>query len=201
MNVMNNKYVLLALLLALIICIPAIVMYERKKVSTMELVTVAVMTALCALGRSIFAPIPGFKPVSAIVALSGAGLGPAAGFVTGALSAVVSNMQFGQGLWTPFQMAAWGLIGMAAGFFGKHIQKSRFLMLIFGGLSGIFYYFVMDVCTLVMSGEGIGIGAYISLTLAGLPVMAVYAVSDMIFLLVLGNPICRRLARLRLKYL
>ena len=201
MNVMNNKYVLLALLLAMIICIPAIVMYERKRVSTMELVTVAVMTALCALGRSIFAPIPGFKPVSAIVTLSGVGLGPGAGFMTGALSAVVSNMQFGQGLWTPFQMAAWGLIGMTAGFLGKHIQKSRPLMLVFGGLSGIFYYLVMDVCTLVMSGEGVSIGAYLGLMLAGLPVMAVYAASDMIFLLVLGRPICRRLARLRLKYL
>lgn len=198
---MNNKYMVLAVVLAILVCIPAIVMYERKKVSTMELVTIAVMTAMCALGRSVFAPIPGFKPVTALVILSGAGLGPGAGFMTGALSAVVSNMQFGQGLWTPFQMMAWGLIGMTAGLLGKHIQKSRPVMLVFGCLSGIFYSLFMDVCTLVMSGEGVSMRMYISLMLAGLPMTAVYAASDVIFLFVLGRPICRRLARLKLKYL
>ena len=38
--------------------------------------------------------------------------GAAPGFAVGALAALVSNFWFGQGPWTPWQMAGWGLCGM-----------------------------------------------------------------------------------------
>ena len=44
--------------------------------------------------------------------LAGYALGPAPGFAVGALTALVSNLWFGQGPWTPWQMAGWGLCGI-----------------------------------------------------------------------------------------
>ena len=66
-------------------------------------------------GRVLFAPIPDFKPVSAICILAGAVFGRRSGFLVGALAALVSNFFFGQGPWTPWQMYAWGLVGYLAG--------------------------------------------------------------------------------------
>lgn len=80
--------------------------FERKTVGTRRLVVAAVMTALSVMGRIIFAPIPGFKPITAIVVLTGIWIGGETGFLTGSLSALISNFFSGQGPWTPFQMFA-----------------------------------------------------------------------------------------------
>ena len=137
-------------------CIPFFLSFEKRAPSAGELVLIAVMTAFSAAGRFIFAPVPFFKPVSAIVALAARHLGPQVGFMIGALSAVISNIWFGQGPWTPFQMLCWGLIGAAAGILGKHGWISKPLPLcIFGIASGIGYSFIMDVWTVLSMNGGV----------------------------------------------
>ena len=59
-----------------------------------------------------FAPIPNVKPTTDIVLIAGFALGGAPGLAVGALAALASNFFFGQGYWTPWQMAAWGLVGL-----------------------------------------------------------------------------------------
>src|SRR5690349_16217282 len=87
--------------------------YERERPSTRVLALVAALAALAALGRVAFAPLPNVKPTTDIVLLSGYVLGGAPGFVVGAVSALASNLFFGQGPWTPWQMVAWGGCGIA----------------------------------------------------------------------------------------
>ena len=60
-----------------------------------------------------------------IVLVSGVALGPAPGFVVGATTAVVSNLFFGQGPWTPWQMLAWGLVGVVGGLMGIRGRRPR----------------------------------------------------------------------------
>ena len=50
-----------------------------------------------------------------VIMLTAMYLGSEAGFLTGAMAALLSNFYFGQGPWTAFQMLAWGLIGWIAG--------------------------------------------------------------------------------------
>ena len=102
---------------ALLLSFPAILAFEWKGCGARELAAIAVMTGLSVCSRVLFAPLPGFKPVSAIVILTGLSFGPLAGFITGAASAVLSNFFFGQGPWTAFQMLAWGSVGFLSGFF------------------------------------------------------------------------------------
>jgi energy-coupling factor transport system substrate-specific component len=51
--------------------------------------------------------------VTVIVVVAGAALGPRRGFAVGALAALASNFFLGQGVWTPWQMLAWGACGLA----------------------------------------------------------------------------------------
>src|SRR4051794_41830776 len=85
--------------------------YERTQPSARVLALIATLAALAALGRVAFAPIPSVKPTTDIVLLAGYVLGGAPGFAVGAVAALTSNVFFGQGPWTPWQMVAWGGAG------------------------------------------------------------------------------------------
>ena len=99
----DRKYMLISVFIAFLSCLPFFVAFEKGRRTGRELVVIAVMSAISIVGRIIFAPIPGFKPVSAIVIITGMALGAEAGFITGSMTALASNVFFGQGPWTPFQ--------------------------------------------------------------------------------------------------
>ena len=86
--------------------------YERSKPDARIVALVATLAAFAALGRIAFAAIPNVKPTTDIVLISGYALGGGPGFVVGALAGLTSNFFFGQGPWTPWQMAAWGATGL-----------------------------------------------------------------------------------------
>lgn len=184
---------------SLLCCVPFFLSFEKRAPSAGELVLVAVMTAFSAAGRFIFAPIPFFKPVSAIVMISGRHFGPQAGFMTGALSAIISNIWFGQGPWTPFQMLCWGLIGATAGLARDILQKPLPLC-IAGIIAGISYSFIMDVWTVLSMNGAFTFGLWVAAIASALPVTAIYCVSNVTFLLVLNKPLGKRLERIKTKY-
>jgi energy-coupling factor transport system substrate-specific component len=93
--------------------------YERSRPSARMTAVVAVMAAIAALGRDAFAALPDVKPITAITLVVGYSLGPLPGFTVGAIGMLVSNFMFGQGSYTPWQMAAWGIVGLAGGALGK----------------------------------------------------------------------------------
>ena len=159
------------------------------------------MTALAVAGRIVFLPLPSVKPVTAIVIFTGMYFGAEAGFMTGALSAVVSNMFFGQGPWTPFQMLSWGIIGFIAGIIAPLLKKGRLPLCIYGLLSGIAFSLIMDIYTVMWQEQGgFNILRYMLYVAASLPMMITYAVTNVIFLLLLAGPVGRRLSRITVKY-
>ena len=94
-----NSDILLGLLFLLASAIPFILVFDKKKPQARELVPIAVMAAIAVVGRTVFEiiPLPNFKPCSAIIIITAVAFGPEAGFLTGALTAFVSNFIFGQG--------------------------------------------------------------------------------------------------------
>src|SRR6476620_11070955 len=107
MSSATAAFLLLAVALA-----GGLVAWERTRPPARVLALVGTLAALAALGRIAFAPLPNVKPTTDIVIVAGAALGPAAGFAVGAVGALASNLFFGQGPWTPWQMAGWGLCGL-----------------------------------------------------------------------------------------
>ena len=197
----NRKYQVISLLIAFISCLPFFLAFERKNNSAARLVLIAVMVALSVLGRVLFAPIPGFKPVTAITIITAASFGPQAGFLTGALSAVLSNMFFGQGPWTPFQMFVWGLIGFFAGVSQKQgLLKSKIMLAVYGALSGVAFSLMMDVWTVLAIDGTWNWARYLAAVATAVPYTALYSISNVVFLLLLNSPLQKTLSRIKLKY-
>ena len=174
--------------------------FEKKIIGTRRMVIIAVMTALSVLGRFIFAVIPGFKPITAIVVITAVWLGPESGFLTGALSAVISNFYFGQGPWTPFQMFAWGIIGLVAGYLSNILKKNRPALAVYGVFAGIFYSMLMDVWSVLWFNNNFEMSVYLAALVTAIPYTISYAASNVVFLLLLGRPFGEKLERVKLKY-
>lgn len=191
-----KKYLLVAFAIAFLGLALFITGYERKKVGTRRMVLVAVITALCIVGRF----IPFFKPITALTVLAAVYLGGEAGFLVGALSALLSNFYFGQGPWTPFQMLAWGAIGLFAGLFAKPLKNSRVFLVGFGVLAGIIYSLVMDVWTVLWYDDGFSFELYKAAIITALPHTLLYAFSNLIFLWLLAKPLGDKLGRVKQKY-
>lgn len=181
-------------------CVPFFLSFERRQQSATRLVLIAILAALSVVGRLIFAPLPGAKPVTAMVVITALYFGGEAGFMTGALTAVLSNFYFGQGPWTPFQMFTWGLIGLIAGLLSKPLKRSRIALCVYGALSGAVYSLLMDIWTVLWYDGGFNLSRYIANVATSLPFMAIYAVSNVVFLLVLAKPIGTKLERVKTKY-
>ena len=113
----DRKYYLTSMLVLLCAVAAFWLSFERRRPKTREMVLIAVMCAIAVASRAAFIMFPQFKPIVGIVMICGMALGPQAGFMTGSISAFVSNFIFGQGAWTPWQMFAMGMIGFLAGLF------------------------------------------------------------------------------------
>lgn len=197
----DKKYNLISVIIAFLACVPFFIGFEKGKTGVRELVVIAVMTAISVLGRIIFAPIPAFKPVTAVVIITGIAYGIQAGFLTGALSALVSGIFFGQGPWTPFQMVAWGLLGLLAGLIFAGGKKPNIIVLaIVGILGGVLFSAIMDIWTMLSMDGAWNWSRYIAFIASGLPFMSVYAVSNVVFLFVLTKPFLQKLDRVKNKY-
>ena len=158
------------------------------------------MTALSVAGRLLFAVLPGFKPVTAMVVLTAMYFGGEAGFLTGALTAVLSNFYFGQGPWTPFQMVTWGLLGFVAGLLRNRLKASRLFLALYGAVAGVAFSLLMDVWTAVWIDGTLTLSRYLASVATSGGYMLLYALSNVIFLLLLRKPMGEILGRIQKKY-
>lgn len=197
----DKSYHIISFIIAFLALLPFIIHFENKKPKARELIVISVMSVISTIGRLVFYIIPGFKPVTAITIITGMYMGPEAGFFTGALSALVSNIYFGQGPWTPFQMITWGLIGFIAGFLAKlKIMQNEIILSIYAILSGIAFSMIMDIWVVMSIDKGFNLNRYLAVISTSLPMMVSYAISNVIFLLLLSNPIGKKLSRIKIKY-
>lgn len=192
----KNNYTVISCIIAILSLVLFYCSFDTKKLSSRRLVLCAVMSALCVIGRF----IPFLKPVTAITVISSVYMGAESGFLIGSMSALVSNMYFGQGPWTPFQMLAWGTIGFLSGLLSSPLKKSRCVFIIYCAVCGILYSLVMDVWTSVFYNGSLTPSLYISAVVTSLPHMALYTVSNVIFGIMLFSPLGRRFERIKLKY-
>ena len=170
--------------------------FEKKMTGSRRMVIVAIMISLCIVGRL----IPFFKPVTALTVITAMYLGAESGFLVGALAAVLSNFYFGQGPWTPFQMLAWGLIGLFAGYFSKWLKKSKTILIVYGVLSGIIFSLAMDIWTVLWYNSSFDWTLYKAAIITAIPHTVLYSVSNFIFLWFMAKPIGEKLERIRIKY-
>ena len=192
----QKRHLLVSLIVAVLAIVLFIAGFEKKEIGTRRMVIVAVMVALSIVGRF----IPFFKPITAITVLTAVYIGKEAGFTVGAMSALLSNFYFGQGPWTPFQMLAWGLIGLFAGALSGVLKKSRIALVCYGALSGLAYSLVMDLWTVLWYNGSFSFSLYLASVTTALPHTVLYAVSNTVFLWLMAKPFGEKLERIKIKY-
>ena len=176
-------------------------LFEKRKPKTREIVPIAIMSAIAAIGRFAFAMVPQFKPVAAIVIITGISFGSEVGFLTGAISALVSNFFFGQGPWTPWQMFSFGIIGYIAGFLYKNkIIGSKLSICIFGGFCGYLYGLIVNLWTIFAYVNPIKIEGIVAAYISSFPFDTIHALSTIIFLYILAMPMKEKMERVKMKY-
>ncbi|HEX7066276.1 MAG TPA: ECF transporter S component [Bacillales bacterium] len=141
-----GHYLLWSLLFMALTTVPFVVRFELRKVEGRELVLLAVLAAVAAVSRIPFAPLPNVQPTTFVIIVAALVFGAESGFVIGAVAALVSNLFLGQGPWTPWQMYAWGMIGLAAGL----LRNTRFMQTIwgrcvFGFIAGFVFDWIMNL--------------------------------------------------------
>ncbi len=175
--------------------------YERSRPPSQVVALVAALAALAIAGRIAFAAFPNVKPTTDIVIFAGYALGPAAGFAVGALSALVSNFWFGQGPWTPWQMAGWGLCGvMGAALALGARNASRFTLAAVCGFAGIAYGLLLNFSLMATYGGDLSIERFLTLEARALPFDAAHAIGNVVFALVAGPAMVRMLVRFRERF-
>jgi energy-coupling factor transport system substrate-specific component len=172
--------------------------YERSRPSAKVLALVATLAALAALGRVAFAPVPNVKPTTDIVLLSGYTLGSAPGFAVGAVAAIASNIVFGQGPWTPWQMGAWGLVGVFGAGLGAVSRRrlGRVPLSIACLLAGFGFGAILDFSTWVTFSRHT-LGQYMAISGGSLAFNVAHAVGNLVFCLAFGPALVRALLRFR----
>jgi energy-coupling factor transport system substrate-specific component len=172
--------------------------YERARPSAKLLALVATLAALAALGRVAFAPIPSVKPTTDIVLLAGYVLGGAPGFVVGAVGALASNVFFGQGPFTPWQMAGWGAVGvfgaLLARVFGREL--GRWPLAVACALAGLAYGSFLDLHLWVLYSSHTW-DEYLLVAGRGVPFNIAHATGNVVFCLAFGPLLVRALERYR----
>ncbi|MCL2708544.1 MAG: ECF transporter S component [Defluviitaleaceae bacterium] len=130
----------------------AFVVFEKRRATAEKLVLIAILSAISAAGRFIFTPIPNVQPSSFIIIIAGIAIGAETGFMVGALTALLSSFLMGFGPWTPFQMAAWGMMGGAAGLLRLPLSKNKPLRVVFGAAWGFLFGWIMNVWMILSLG-------------------------------------------------
>ncbi len=199
----DRKYYFISILIILETLVPFGMVFESRKPQARELVLISVLCAIAVAGRAAFFMLPQFKPVAALVILSGVCFGAQTGFLVGAVTGFVSNFFFGQGPWTPWQMFAFGIIGFLAGILFRKgfLRKTRASLCIFGALCALVIYGgILNPASVIMSQNVLSGEMLLTAYLAGLPFDLIHAASTVFFMWFLAEPMIEKLERVKMKY-
>jgi energy-coupling factor transport system substrate-specific component len=175
--------------------------YERSRPPAQVVALVAALAALAIAGRIAFAAFPNVKPTTDIVIFAGFALGPAAGFAVGALAALVSNFWFGQGPWTPWQMAAWGLcgiLGAALALGPRNVGRLTFAAVC--GLAAVGYGAILNFSLMATYGGELSWQRFWIFEGRAVPFEIAHAAGNIAFALVAGPAMVRMLVRFRERF-
>jgi uncharacterized membrane protein len=186
--------------------------YERARPPSQIVALVAALAAISVAGRVAFSPIPNVVPTTDITLLAGYALGPAPGFAVGALSGLVSNFWLGQGPWTPWQMAGWGMTGLLgaglavatrheSGCADAHPRiMGRLGLAAVCALAGFAYGALLDFSLMVTYGGDQSLDRFLALSARGLPFNIAHAAGNAALALVAGPAMVRMLVRYRRRF-
>ena len=176
--------------------------YERTRPPSQIVALVAALAALAVAGRIAFSPIPNVVPTTDIVLIAGFTLGAAPGFAVGAFSGLVSNFWLGQGPWTPWMMAGWGMTGLLGAGLTVVTRRrvGRLPLALVCAFAGFAYGALLDLSVMVGYGGPQTLDRYLAISARGLPFNIAHATGNFVLALAAGPAMVRMLTRYRRRF-
>ncbi|HET8956792.1 MAG TPA: prenyltransferase/squalene oxidase repeat-containing protein [Solirubrobacterales bacterium] len=175
--------------------------YERSRPPAQVVALVAALAALAIAGRIAFAAFPNVKPTTDIVIFAGYALGGAPGFAVGALAGLVSNFWFGQGPWTPWQMAGWGLCGVLGALLALGVRNAgRLALAATCGFAGILYGALLNFSLMATYGGDLSLRHFLVLEARAVPFEIAHVAGNVALALLAGPAMVRMLTRFRERF-
>jgi energy-coupling factor transport system substrate-specific component len=175
--------------------------YERSRPPSQVVALVAALAALAIAGRIAFAAFPNVKPTTDVIVFAGYALGGAPGFAVGAFTALGSNLWFGQGPWTPWQMTAWGLCGVLGALLALGTRSAgRFTLAATCGFAAIFYGALMNFSLMATYGGDLSWRKFWFYEGQAVAFEVAHFAANVVLALVAGPAMVRMLARFRERF-
>lgn len=180
---------------------------EKKRVVLIlyvkKITLIGTLSSIAAILRIPFAIIPSLQPTTFIVAITGYVLGVRAGVIVGLLSAIISNMFLGQGLWTLMQMLAWGLVGLTFGLFGKiqgNFSKKRKLIFAFTlFIWGYLFGWIMNILHWLSTSTELTISTFLGINGLSFTFDTTHAIGNFFFVYIFSADFIKILNRYKSK--
>lgn len=197
----ERYYLPMSFLMLLLSIIPFYIRFERQKAMSEEIVIIAVLGAIAAVSRVPFASLPSVQPTSFVIIISGLVFGPQVGFMVGSTAALVSNFFLGQGPWTPWQMFAWGVMGLIAGLLRNNQWiNNRIGISVFGFVGGFVFGWFMNLWFVIGFFDPITWEVFLTAYTASFYFDLAHAVSNVFFILIFYKSWHKILNRAKMKF-
>lgn len=197
----SSSYYLISIAVLILSMLPFFFSFENSKPDARELSLLASLIAIAVVSRAVFYLIPQVKPIGAVVIVSGVCLGAKRGYLVGAFSAFISNFIFGQGMWTPFQMVALGLVGFMSGIIFKRLKADKISLALVGFvLTFLLYSAVVDFSSVLMLSGDFNIHSVLAVYGAGALFNFVFGITTAVVLFFFGEQFIKMIDRIQTKY-
>jgi len=190
------NYGLISVVVMVLIIVYFFVQFERKERNVKLVALIATIAGVAGLLRLPFAALPNIQPTTVIVMISGYIFGPSAGFMIGAIAALVSNSFLGHGPWTPWQMLAWGLAGYTTGFFkGSKVLDSPLVFALLAFVWGFLFDYIMNLWHWLFFVYPLTLKTFIATYAASFYFDLMHAVGNFVFAYIFGKDLIKTFKR------
>ena len=191
---------LISLVLVAVTLLSGYLVFEKSPSCAKDIALIGTLAALSGLGRVPFAAVPGLQPTTFVVLCSGYVLGPLAGFIIGSSAAFASNFFLGHGPWTPWQMLAWGMVGISSGMLKRMGLRHAYpFLLILSFLWGFVFGWLMNMWHWLTFVHPLTPKTLIAVNLTSIWFDSVHAVGNLVFMFLFGRGFVSILKRFNLR--
>lgn len=193
------NYNIVLTITAAVSCLPYITSHGNRRAISYELRIILLLTIISALILYFFPSLSFFRPLTAITVASGIFFGAPIGYTCGVFSALAVSVLSGTGGWTVFQVILLGIIGFFGGLFSKKAYESGIFIIAFTSITSLAFS-CTSVLSPIWSAKGFDFQSYPSILRHSVKWFAVYAVSDVLVVLILKKLSGRKIERMKRRF-
>lgn len=193
----NQQIFLVSIVALLIALVLGMIFFERKDQSSASLVLIATLSAVTAVSRIPFAPLPSVQPMTFFILMTSLSFGRSYACLVALMSTILSNMALGQGPWTLWQMLAWSLVALLA---HPALREHRVFLLAYGFLVGLVFGWIMNIWVALASGKEAFFATWLLACVSSLPMDIAHAVSNAVLIYFFQDSVQNIFIRIRRKY-